>query len=580
MKPIHRVALAACTLSLAACGGSEPASEVSPPVASAPSSAPAPAPAPSPSAAPAPAPAPLPAAALTACNLPRPAGTPAWSAPVDPFARWEANAQIEPTAGNFEFAFDLAPPPANAGRMALLFRADCTGMAVASGNNNGTPDGWGVLGTRWTASGQRWEAGIVAGLRREPPAAEYGVRLVVTGSEQFVAAQVDGDAGQLRLARYRGIRDDQIEPGPWDVEPVDRWRLPRRLLDLVAGPGGDQATLAYAQPVAGDLVLQSISAVTLDPSATALLRYPPSGEPRSGTLAFDGIGRAFIAWQQSATAGGARSHFRAWAASIPGGFAGGAEALGANLDSLQLVGNRGGGALMAWRDLSTSELLASRFCPVAGCWHPPVSLGANPQPASALVARAGQVYQAVWAVSDNDGQPRLAVQQLPPDGSPAPGAPSLSPPLEEGAATMLRAFAAAEGGLWVVHGNASAVGLAHWSAGSGWRMIASFGGGSGVALPTLRAVAGADGSVHVLWQRAGGDNAGWRYMRGAQQGANFIFDGSEMPVMSATRGEAELAVSPDGTAWVMFARPVVLDAGLPSQRTVYRAAISYRVPTS
>ncbi len=28
----------------------------------------------------------------------------------------------------------------------------------------------------------------------------------------------------------------------------------------------------------------------------------------------------------------------------------------------------------------------------------------------------------------------------------------------------------------------------------------------------------------------------------------------------------------------MFARPVVLDAGLPSQRTVYRAAISYRVP--
>jgi hypothetical protein len=500
--------------------------------------------------------------------------------PVDPFARWEANAQIEPIAGNFQFALDLAPPPANAGRMALLFRADCTGMAVASGNNNGTPDGWGVLGTRWTASGQRWEAGIVAGLRREPPAVEYGVRLALTGSGQFVAAQVDGGADQLRVARYRGIRDDQIEPGPWDAEAVDRWRLPRRLLDLVPGPARDQVTLAYAQPVAGDLVLQSIAAGTLSPAATASLRLPAGGEPRSGTLAFDGIGRAFIAWQQSAAAGGPSSYFRAWAASIAGGFAGGAEGLGADLDSLQLVGSGAGGAMMSWRDLSTSELLASRFCPVAGCWHPPVLLGANPQSASALVARAGQRYQAVWAVSDNDGRPRLALQQLPPEGSPAPGAPSLSPPLEEGAATVLRAFAAADGGLWVVHGNASAVGLTHWSPGSGWRMIASFGGGTGVALPTLRAVAGADGSVHVLWQRAGGDNAGWRYMRAAPRGTDFVFDGSEMPVMSATRGEAELAVSPDGTAWVMFARPVVLDAGLPSQRTVYRAAISYRVPSA
>ncbi len=568
MRPLGVAALTACVMSLSACGGGQPAAE-SPP--SADRGVPAP---PPPAAAPSPAPAPAPAA-LTSCGLPRAGGAPPWSTPVDPFARWEANALIEPTAGTFEFAFDLAPPPPNAGRMALRFRDDCTGMALASGNNNGIPDGWGVLGARWTAAAQRWEAGVVAGLRREPPPAEYGVRLAVTRSGQFVAAQVEGSADQLRLARYRGIRADQIEPGPWDVEPADQSRQPRRLLDLVSGPGADQVTLAYAQPVAGDLVLQSLAAGTLTPTATSALRYPAGGEPRSAVLAFDGMGRAFIAWQQSSTTGGTPSYFRAWAASVPAGFAGAAEALAADLDSVQLAANADGGAVMSWRDLSTRELLVSRFCPRAGCWYPPNALGVSGQPTSALVARAGQVVEAVWTTRDSEGRVRLAAQVLPPDGSSTPGMPTLSPPLDDGAPAVLKALPISGGGLAVVYANASAVGLAHWSVQTGWHLLTRF---DGAAVQSLRVAASADGSAHALWQRPGGAGAGWDYARVSRSPVGIAVEGGDVPVLTPSRGGAELAVSPDGTAWVMFARPVVLDAGLPTQRTVYRAAISYRVP--
>jgi hypothetical protein len=351
---------------------------------------------------------------------------------------------------------------------------------------------------------------------------------------------------------------------------------------VVAGEAAE-----IASPLNAFVTLRRIDAVSFVGGPVGSTGLPSGTTVDLAQLGVDVDDRHFLVWRERQRDGsglpvGSAGWRRNWTS--VGGTAfehSQGEALPASAGSVALAtGAARAGAAIAWRDGATPAYPVgiTRFCPRTGCWQQPATLGYASDDGPVRTLAADDEYRTVWARHDASGdRSALWINRLR-DGQPAEAGSSAQSPALSGRVQEL-VVRGLDGGrtVAVAASTAGVFSLRFDGATSSWSLSADSLSGpapaGAVRVETLDAVDAPSGDLIVFWRQDRGGTVQWWLRRFSARTGQWDALRRIDPLQGLT-ARPELAVSPDGTVWVLYERAAVAGGSAVKPRLF----LSYLVP--